>query len=290
VLVLTTEQKEEYGELKEEVRPYLRFITWHKRLSRYGLAFISLLFVLFVITSIILNIQDAMYLFFIFYSFGLIILIVDWALLKLSNRAGAKTDTIAKYLVYSIIDNIDRFFDPNKAGTAKKKTKYRKIAIQRSTTLLVLIQDKWKVGSYGLAENLLKKPVENFENLISNRLIPAITCGDADTLLKKANDILFQISFLLNQPTVDELIRINEKITAELPDKTKIGGKPTFTTYFNSNNMFRHFISNLAIVGASVLIFFLSKSFSATDFQALELSAPIWAVLTAGYFIFLKKS
>jgi hypothetical protein len=288
--MLTTEQKEEYNELKDEVRPYIGYLRWQKKIDKFGPIIPIVILLVFGVVYYFAGQAIGSYVFLAFFFISFIMVIISVSLQHLAKRSQVSTDKMTSYLVYSIIDNLDRFFDPKRADTPSKKKKFRDEAIICSLDLMSIIQEKWVVGKFGLSEELLGKPVRTFKELLTKRLVPAIKEGDPNTILKSTNDVFFQLSFFLNQPSIESLNHINESIiNKNIPEGRKENFMTKSTGFFSSYGFMKHPFWVLVITTVSVVIFFLGKNFSGTDFEALSLAVTSWAVLLAGYFIFFKK-
>ncbi len=284
--MLTPDQEKEYNDLKEEVKDYSRYINWHNTVDKYG-GFIALLFLPFlVLVYFFPNTSIGEYYLVSFLSAALIIVIIDNIFEYLSRRNSPPADRLILFFVYSAIINIDNYFNPKKAHISRRKKEFRKKAASNGFAFLSLVKNKWVVGKFGLAEAVFGKTLTEFKELLSKRLIPTIKEGDADTLLKKANDILWQFSVFLSRPSIDSLKRINDNMSTNLSEVTDNKGKNIagFSNFLKSHVLLTHILSMLGILGSAFLVYFTGINFlGISPDSAYNTSMQFFAVLFVGY-------
>lgn len=284
--MLIPDQEHDYNELKDEVKEYLKYKKWLKRVNEIGQPLAILLFFLFII---FLYLKTDLAIYFGVSSFIVIVVGVssETILGKLVLHNSPPSDKLVTYLVYATIDYLDRYFNPQKANTPQRKSKFRKIAIENSSQLLSTVEENWVIGKFGLAEKVLGESVSNFKELLSKRLIPVIKEGDPETLLKSANEILWQFSVFMKNPSPEALNHINESIINKNLPEMKVQKRDyslRFLNFLKSHMFITHMMSILGIFGSTILVYFTGVSYLGLSKEgAYNTSIQFLAVLLGAY-------
>lgn len=216
--MLTPDQKNEYEDLKKDVNErdkYLKPTIWLDRLFFFLLV---ASFALLLLDVWFFNILIIAYVFLVVFLFAILYFYLINPLLKyLARRNTPSADRLVTFYTYAIIENLDSYYDPHKADTVQSRKKYRKMAIKNAHELELVVEKNWVVGDFKLGKKFLGESVCKFKELLSQRLVTNIEEGDPETFLHTTNDILYNFSIFLSNPSVPDLVHINERI-ATLPE------------------------------------------------------------------------
>lgn len=255
-------QEIEYKKLKEDLREYLHYEKWRRGFIRVGLFFIFFLLVLGVFDSALLKTGYSTILGWAFFSVVAIVVIGDNYLERLTRHNYPKSGRLATYFVFGIIDNINRCLDPEISTTPQLKNKFRQRATDNASELFSVIEKDWTVGDFELGEKV-GKTVSTFKELLSKRLIPIVKEGKPEPLLKKANDVFWQISAFLGSPTVEGLNLVNNTISKDFTEGTghRDSQAVMFFRYLKSHTLLTHVLSLLGIIGLALLVYYIGTTY-----------------------------
>jgi hypothetical protein len=136
----------------------------------------------------------------------------------------------------------------------------------------------------------LRDNVSKFKELLSKRLIPNIEKGDPETLLRKTNDIMYQLIIFFEKPSTEDMKRISKYMSEELGEISleREGYLTRFLNFLYSPSPAKHILGITLITLLSVCTYLLARyHFVASDWDSFRLSAEFWAILAAGYFVFM---
>jgi len=290
--MLTANQRKEYDDLKEDVREYVRNL-------RVGLWIIKFAFFMLLIeipagpVSFLLlraGIPFATLLFSVPFSLFLVLFMVGVFIQTLGQRKSPSVDKLVRFYTYATVENLDNYFDLKRADTIQRKKEFRKKAIESAYELRSFINDNWIIGDFKLGKELLGDNVSKFKELLFKRLIPNIEKGDPETFLRKASDIMYQLITFFEKPSTEDLKRICKYMSEELGEISleREGYLTRFSAFLYSHGSVKHALGITLITMSSICIYLLARYlFLASDWDSFRLSAEFWAILAAGYFVFM---
>lgn len=295
--MLTANQRKEYDDLKEDVKEYVRNLRVGLWITKFAL-FMLLIGTPAVMVSILLLLLGAGRMFtpllftvtFSLFSLSLILFLVGAFIQIFALRKSPSVDKLTRLYTYATVDNLDNYFDPKRADTVQRKKEFRKKATENAHELLSSIEDDWIIGDFKLGKELLGDNVSRFKDLLSKRLIPNIEEGDPETFLRKARDIMYQLIAFFANPSTEDLKRINKYMSDELGEISyeREGYLTRFFAFLYSHGPVKHVLGITLITLLSICIYLLARyRFVASDWDSFRLSAEFWAILAAGYFVFM---
>jgi hypothetical protein len=286
----TLDQKKEYDDLKEDVREYNRYLRvglWIARLAIFPEIAAIVFFVVSILAPQTIEIRLTFLLTIVLVLCAIGILLIGAFIKILGQRKSPSADKLTRFYTYAIIDNLDNYFDPERADTLQLKKQFRKKAIENAHDLLSIIEQNWIIGDFKLGEKL-RKLVSEFKELVSTRLVRNIEEGDPETYLRKANYVMSQISLFFDHPSIENLERINKEMSDGLAKPKERGYLTRFLNFLRSHSSAKHIIGMTLITLSSMFIYMLARyHFMASDWDSFSLSAECWAMLIAGYFVFM---
>lgn len=157
--------------------------------------------------------------------------------------------------------------------------------MENSNELLSLVDKNWVLGKFSLAETVFEKSISDFKENLSKRLIPTVKEGDPETFLKKANDIFWQFSVFLDQPSIESLNQVSKRMT-ELPEMPIRKGDywNKFLTFLRGHLLLTHAMSKLGIVGLTLLVYFAGvNNIGMSSQNAYNTSVQFLGIMIIGY-------
>ena len=291
--MFTAEQKTDYQNLQEENKDSKKYLAWSNKLEKNLVVILLLSFPILLIASflkidIIFNASVIVFTIALFLAISLVDPLKDRA-----KSHSPSPDKLIRLHSYSIIKNLDCYFDKERADTIKLKSNFRNNAIKSSEALLSIINRNWFVGNFRLGKETLGDTVSNFKKNIKDRLVPNIKTGDADTLLKKSNNIIWQFVTQLKMPnfTVDDLVRINGQLENDLPliKKTDEVFSAKVSNFIRSDSIVRDIFSVLVITGFAIFVAYLGAYLSIQIEYIWASFWVIWIGLFGCYFGYIRK-
>ncbi len=292
--MLTADQERDYRTLKDEYNESDRYKTWERRLLNLMLVMLVIFFFLFAIdnyivkTTIIFQITVFTFMISTLTFYGLALL-----LRRLAERNLPSADKLVLFHTYSTIHNLDCYYNKKIADTIELKSKYRSKAIASAKALLSAIKEYWVVGDFEFGQKVLGGTLSRFKENVEKRLVPNIESGDPETLLKRANEILWGFAALLRSPaTPEDLALISGNMSQDLP-LIEAERKSIFSigaNFVRSHAIVKDAIAVLIITGFCIFVAILGMTYFTIPSEYVWTAFwTLWGVLFVGYLNYLRK-
>jgi hypothetical protein len=205
-------------------------------------------------------------------------------ILKKAHKFELSSDELTKYHAIAVYRYIDEYFSESATKNEDLRKDCKIQAINNANELLLLIKENWVIGEFKLGQIILGKSVEEFIENLSYRLIPNIEHSKTDLILKKTNDILYQLIAFLYVPTKNSLEHINGNMSDQLdPVTMNEENKATkFINFFSS-----HVILTQAVFIAVIVIAILAVYYSGVAFFKMSTDAAYSLAVNFGGIVFV---
>lgn len=170
----------------------------------------------------------------------------------ISRKAYPYALTTEQYLflnVYSIITDLDRYY--------KEKLEYWRVQAGKKIAKVVKSVGSWSSGDLKLVRKTLGSHLESLNRNFKSKLLPAITEGDEENLLK-AHSILISFAQYLLEPTIDLLEHLNKEMSTitTLPT-AKLSLVVRFSNLLKIYPVLKHILAGLGCFVGGVFVFLL---------------------------------
>jgi len=113
------------------------------------------------------------------------------------------------------------------APTEELRKEYRRNAVKTVEELISVIEKKWSIGSFYLAQDYFK-PISELKENLRHKILPILKEG-SDEELAVAKQIMSDLLYYSLNLSIEGIIKTNDEISVQIKEVQTLGGHPSFS-------------------------------------------------------------